>query len=98
MVELSSTTRMRAAAIFSCTTSRPPRPEECYHGHVDLLIAGGTVVTCDEAGTVQGADLLIRDGIIAAIGAAARQKVRGVSRTLDAAGCVVMPGIVQAHV
>lgn len=70
---------------------------------MDLLIAGGTVVGCDDstesaAGTVQAADVLIRDGIIACIGAAARQKVRGVVRMIDASGCVVMPGIVQAHV
>lgn len=65
---------------------------------MDLLIAGGTVVSCDGAGTVRAQDVLIRDGIIVALGAAARQKARAPSRVIDASGCVVMPGIVQAHV
>jgi cytosine/adenosine deaminase-related metal-dependent hydrolase len=69
-----------------------------YHRHVDLLIAGGTVVTCDERGTVEKADVLVRAGIIASIGADARRRAQGVMRVIDAENAVVMPGIVQAHV
>jgi len=65
---------------------------------VDWWIAGGTVVTCDAAGTVVTGDVLVRDGRIVAIGAAARKALRGPARVLDARGCAVIPGFVQAHV
>jgi len=65
---------------------------------VDLLIAGGTIVTCDEKGALLSGDLLVRDGKIASIGPDARRDAKGVARVLDAHESVVMPGIVQAHV
>jgi cytosine/adenosine deaminase-related metal-dependent hydrolase len=65
---------------------------------VDLLLAGGTVVACDEKGTVLSGDVLVRDGRIASIGENAQRQSNGPIRVLDAAGCVVMPGLVQAHV
>jgi dihydropyrimidinase len=52
-------------------------------------VTGGTVVTPD--GLVR-ADLLIRDGKVAAIGSAAPAE-----GTLDAAGCYVLPGGVDPH-
>ncbi|HEX9548547.1 MAG TPA: dihydroorotase family protein, partial [Acidimicrobiales bacterium] len=59
----------------------------------DVLIRGGTVV--DETGS-RPADVLIRDGAIAAVGpnldAGDANTV-----TLDAAGCAVSPGLVDLH-
>jgi dihydropyrimidinase len=52
-------------------------------------VTGGTVVTPD--GPVR-ADLLIRDGQVAAIGSAPAS-----AETLDAAGCYVLPGGVDPH-
>lgn len=70
---------------------------------MSLLIRGGTLVRCDAAGTVGAGDLLVEDGRISAlgsIGAAELEKraKRGFIRVIDATGCAVIPGFVQAHV
>ncbi len=65
---------------------------------MDLLLRGGTLVTCDPTNRVFVGDLLVRDGRIASMGPDARHDARGVTRVLDARGCAVMPGLVQAHV
>jgi len=63
---------------------------------MDLLIRGGTVVAMDPARTVRRADVLVRDGTIAAIGkrASAARPVR----VLDARDAAVIPGLIQSHV
>ena len=61
----------------------------------DLVIRGGTVVTMDPARTVERADVWVRDGRIARVG---RARARGTTTVLDATGCAVVPGLVQAHV
>ncbi len=68
-----------------------------------LLIRGGTLVRCDAAGTVGGGDLLVEGSRIVALGNVSDQvldRVRreGLVRVLDARGCAVVPGFVQAHV
>ncbi len=70
-----------------------------------LLIRGGTIVRCDPAGTVVEGDLLVDGDRIRAIGhvspadlASAHDGRAGVVRVLDARGCAVVPGFVQAHV
>ncbi|MCW5833533.1 MAG: amidohydrolase family protein [Labilithrix sp.] len=69
-----------------------------------VLIRGGTLVRCDAAGTVAEGDLLVDDGRIAALGRVTDPTrrggsgERGVVRVLDARGCAVIPGFVQAHV
>jgi 5-methylthioadenosine/S-adenosylhomocysteine deaminase len=65
---------------------------------VDLLVRGGTIVTCDPRNTVTGGDLLIRAGRIAAIGRGAEGAALKPARVLDARGCAVIPGLVQAHI
>ena len=63
------------------------------------LLRGGTLVTVDKALPVVRGDLLIVDGIIAVIGAAASSDPRSVGvPVLDVSGCVVLPGLVQAHI
>jgi 5-methylthioadenosine/S-adenosylhomocysteine deaminase len=70
---------------------------------VRTLIKGGTLVTCNRDDDVIEGDLLVEDGLISAIGkiparvldATAR---RGPIRVLEASGCAVTPGLVQAHV
>jgi dihydropyrimidinase len=58
-----------------------------------LLIAGGCVVS---DGVRMPADVLLRDGRVAALGAAGELDARG-ARTLRADGCLVMPGAVDPH-
>jgi len=65
---------------------------------VDVRIRGGIIVTCDDAHTVTAGDVAIRDGVIVAVGESARTAFAGPHRVIDAAGCFVMPGLVQAHV
>jgi 5-methylthioadenosine/S-adenosylhomocysteine deaminase len=64
---------------------------------VDLLIVGGVVVTCDAEDRVVAGDVLVSNGRIRAVGAVDRARL-GVVRVLDATGCAVIPGLVQAHV
>src|SRR5437879_5088755 len=58
-----------------------------------LVVAGGTVVTMDAARSVVRGDVLIEDGRIVAVG---RVEAGGATR-IDASGCVVAPGLIQAH-
>jgi len=62
---------------------------------VDTIIRGGTVVTCDAADRVLQGDVLVRGNAIAAVG---NVEHRGLTRIIDARGCAVIPGLVQAHV
>ena len=65
---------------------------------MDLLVSGGTIVTCDGGNRVFEGDLLVREGRIAALGDAAKRAALRPARVLDAHGCAVIPGLVQAHV
>ncbi len=60
-----------------------------------LVLRGGTVITMDPARRVVAADVVVREGRIASVGKAPPD-LR--ARSLDARGCVVVPGFVQAHV
>ncbi|MFM8410818.1 MAG: hypothetical protein ACKOCT_11120, partial [Alphaproteobacteria bacterium] len=66
-----------------------------------LLIAGGTLVD-PVARRTRRADLLVRDGVIAAIEAGISEQLprRGAStiQRVDASGLLVMPGFVDMHV
>jgi 5-methylthioadenosine/S-adenosylhomocysteine deaminase len=60
-----------------------------------LLLQGGTILTLDAGATVlRGADLLIRDGRIASLGA---PEMPPGARVLDVSGCLVLPGLIQGH-
>ena len=59
----------------------------------ELAIRGGTVV--DATGT-RDADVLVRNGAVVAVGPELEATGRG-SRTLDAGGCIVAPGLVDLH-
>lgn len=61
----------------------------------DLLIRNATtVLTMDDARTeLSGGDVLVRDGVIAAVG----HGLTTTGETVNAAGCVVTPGLVNTH-
>lgn len=62
------------------------------------LIRGGTVVMMDgERRVLERADVLLDQGRIAAIGPRLEAPA-GITRIVDAAGCAVIPGLVQTHV
>jgi dihydroorotase len=61
-----------------------------------LLIAGGTVI--DPAAELHDLrDVLVRDGVIAAITEPGKIAANGVE-TIDATGCLVVPGLIDMHV
>ncbi|MCS6799462.1 MAG: 5'-deoxyadenosine deaminase [Myxococcota bacterium] len=62
---------------------------------LDLVVRGGLVVTMDATRRVVAGDVLVRHGRIVAVGTVQPQRP---ARWLDARGCAVMPGFVQAHV
>ena len=68
-----------------------------------LVIAGGTIVTMDAARRVVVGDVVVEDGRIVEIvqshdasDASAQPHDAGAQR-IDASGCIVLPGLVQAH-
>ena len=63
----------------------------------DLLISGGHVVSSDpEIGDLPRADVLIRDGRIAAVGPDLAERAPA-ARVIDARGRLVLPGFVDTH-
>lgn len=67
---------------------------------VDLLVAGGTVITVDERRRIlRDGAIAVDDGLIVAVGPTAEVTRQYVGRqTLDARGKTVTPGLVDAHV
>ena len=61
-----------------------------------LAILGGAVVT--PAGVIDRGVVLCEDGMIAAVGAAGEIAAEPGSRILDAADCLVFPGLIDTHV
>src|SRR5947209_3452708 len=59
------------------------------------LIRGGGVLSAD-GGAVEAADVLLSDGRIASVGPAL--PVPGDGRVVKADGCLVVPGLINAHV
>jgi 5-methylthioadenosine/S-adenosylhomocysteine deaminase len=67
--------------------------------NVDLVVRGGTVVTMNrERRLIEGGALAVDKGRIVAVGTAAEIAAAYRGRdTLDAAGSIVMPGLINAH-
>jgi 5-methylthioadenosine/S-adenosylhomocysteine deaminase len=66
---------------------------------VDLLVHGGAVLTVDEAGSVvhDGA-VAVHEGEIVAVGPAEELCTRFTAQeSIDAGGCLVLPGLVNTH-
>ncbi|MFF7980818.1 amidohydrolase [Streptomyces sp. NPDC007901] len=66
---------------------------------IDLLVRGGDVLTVDEGSTVvRDGAVAVHEGRIVAVGAAGELAERYPAReTIDAEGCLVLPGLVNAH-
>jgi signal transduction histidine kinase len=68
-------------------------------GASSWLLRGGTLVPVDSHAPLGRGDLLILDGVIAALGVIPADDLRLVGvPVLDVTGCVVLPGLVQAHI
>ncbi|MFD8514388.1 amidohydrolase [Streptomyces antimycoticus] len=66
---------------------------------VELLVHGGDVLSVDAAGTlVHNGAVATRDGVIVAVGPAAELRARfRADQEIDATGCLVLPGLINAH-
>ncbi len=62
-----------------------------------LLVRGGRVIDPSQ-GIDRVDDVLVRDGLVVAVGHAGTQPVGRVDETIDAAGLIVSPGLVDMHV
>ncbi len=65
---------------------------------MQTLVRGGMVVTCDATDRVVAGDLLVDEREIVAVGEIDRGALGPLVRVIDARGCAVIPGFVQAHV
>ena len=62
-----------------------------------LLLTGATILTLDAAASVYAeGQLFVRDGRVAAVGQSV--DLDETTERLDLPGCLVIPGLVQAHV
>ena len=66
---------------------------------MDLIIAGGDIVTMNETRQVLvGGSIAVSDGIIAAVGSTSELRAAHPAATvIDATDCVVTPGMINAH-
>jgi 5-methylthioadenosine/S-adenosylhomocysteine deaminase len=74
-------------------------PDESRIETVDLLVLGGDVVTMDPDRTViRGGAVAVREGRITWMGTTAEAQRRfGAARRIEAAGRIVLPGLVDTH-
>jgi cytosine/adenosine deaminase-related metal-dependent hydrolase len=71
-------------------------PEPAPTAGRPIVLRGGTVLTMDDAGTVlEGADVLVVEDRIAAVGPAL--EVPEGTQEIDASGGIVMPGMIDTH-
>ncbi len=67
-------------------------------GSLDLLILGGTVVTMDQdRNVIEDGAIAIKDGKILSIGKAVNMRGRPAKQTINAAGKVIIPGLINTH-
>ena len=66
---------------------------------IDLLVHGGDVLTVDETGTVvRDGAVAVHEGEIVAVGPAAELATRfTATESIDASGCLVLPGLINTH-
>ncbi|MGB3167519.1 MAG: amidohydrolase, partial [Alteraurantiacibacter sp.] len=64
-----------------------------------LAITGARIVTMADAegGIIENGTVLIRDGLIARVGAAGEVSIPSGTPTIDASGRTIIPGIIDAH-
>lgn len=60
-----------------------------------VLFRNATLWTCEEAGKIENADILIRDGLIIEVGSGL--KVPRECRVIDASGKHITPGLIDCH-
>lgn len=65
---------------------------------VDLLILGGTIVSMDQdRNVIEDGAIAIKDGKILSIGKSVNMRGRPARQTINAAGKVIIPGLINTH-
>ncbi|NNE93780.1 MAG: amidohydrolase family protein [Verrucomicrobiales bacterium] len=62
-----------------------------------ILVTNATIWTCGEAGTIENASLLVKDGKIVAVGASLSVQQEPGMIVIDAAGKHITPGLIDCH-
>jgi len=63
----------------------------------DLFLRGARLVTMKGDEVIENGDLLIEDGLIAAIGPGGTLKTPAGARTIDVSGTTIIPGLIDTH-
>ncbi|MFT3698325.1 MAG: 5'-deoxyadenosine deaminase [Kofleriaceae bacterium] len=63
----------------------------------EVVFRGGMVLAVDDAHTIVSGDVAVKDGVIVQIGGTYTPQTHDYE-IVDCTGCVVMPGMVQAHI
>src|SRR5215204_5965626 len=65
---------------------------------LDLLILGGTIVTMNQdRNVIEDGAIAIKDGKILSLGKASGMRGRAARQTINAAGKVIIPGLINTH-
>src|ERR1700683_1563314 len=85
--------------VFAALASTASLNAHLQKEHVDLLVAGGTVVTMDSSKQViEDGAVAIREDEIIAVGKREELTTRyDASRTIEAQGRIIMPGLINTH-
>lgn len=59
-----------------------------------LALVGARIITSDDAGVIENGTIVVRDGLIAAVG---NVDAGGVDRVIDVKGKTIIPGLVDGH-
>ncbi len=88
-----------ASGAFSKSSNRPHRSaESSAFSPADILILGGTVVTMDQdRNVIDDGAISIKAGKIVAIGKAANMRGQPAKQIINAAGKVIIPGLINTH-
>src|SRR5688500_17484874 len=83
----------------ACLPAFPQRRATARAGQtIDLLILGGTIVTMDDGRKIiEDGAVAVKDGKIVSVGKAADMRGRAARQTVNAAGKVIIPGLINTH-
>jgi len=93
VVALVAATALLACGVASRNDKAPPASADGG----SFAFVNVTVIPMDRAGALEGQTVLVSDGVISAIGPAARMRARSGDRVIDGRGKFLMPGLAEMH-
>lgn len=93
-----------SAVSFEKSAAKPPVEEVAvtievprHHPQGTVVLRGARVITMRGDEVIAGADIVVKDNRIAAVGARGSVTIPAGARTIDLAGATVLPGFVDVH-